>query len=152
MPCNQLLARVEPMHADHTILDHTVPATKQQHEVVARPSLATWRHALDTEEPPPAPRHRGNEMGHEPERMRASDSYWTCCAVVQPHPHCYNPAICEPAHSSCPFFQDEVVHLRVHHMRNSFDSRLLRSVATGPEAISALTASVVSLSWSMAQS
>lgn len=152
MPCNQLLASVEPMHSDNPILDHPIPATKQQHAVVSRPSLATWRNALDTEETPPAPGHGGDEMGHEPERMRASDAYWTGCAVVQPHPHCYNPAICEPAHSSCPFTQDEVVHLRVHHMRNSFDSRLLRSVATGPEAISALTASVVSLSWSMAQS
>ena len=152
MPCNQLLASVEPMHSDNPILDHPIPAAKQQNAVVARPSLATWRHALDTEETPPAPRHRGNEMGHEPERMRASDAYWTGCAVVQPHPHCDNPAICEPAHSSYPFTQDEVVHLRVHHMRNSFDSRLLRSVATGPAAISALTASAVSLSWSMAQS
>ena len=152
MPRDQFLARVEPMHLHRPILDYSIPPAKQQHAVVARPSLATWRHALDTEETPPASRHGGDEMWNEPERMRASDAYWTGCAVVQPHPHCDNPAICEPAHSSYPFFQDEVVHLRVHHMRNSFDSRLLRVVATGPAAISALTASVVSLSWSIAQS
>lgn len=115
MMLDHLVASVEPVHANRPIFSHSVSASKQEDEIIQRPSSASRRDVLDREEMPPLSGQRGDKMRHDQQRMTAPNRHRIGAPRSAPKPHRHQPAIQKPArlgdHLRLPVMSDDCSQL-----------------------------------------
>lgn len=61
----QIFTRIKPAHGHRSILRHAVSPTKQEYEIIQRPTASARRDVLDGVESAPAAGQGGDEVWHE---------------------------------------------------------------------------------------